>query len=717
MPLGGHSVGLNVWVEGGDVLFYVQRSGQFDANNTMLKAGRVRLTMQPALNENNMKQTLQLSNGGMIISDGQRQIHLWVDTEKPVVHAKITGSIATSYTIGYETWRYKDREIRGRESMQNSYKFKAPAGCLTRKDTLRPDKSAMLFYHENEDSTVFDATVWQQDLQMYRSEMYDPLAHLVSGGRMSVPGMRYSGTYDGKYMDTDFRGYRFVSEKATKQQELTITLATSQGSVADWLRLLETTEKQINYSKDLKAAQTFWRDWWERSYIEADGDSASVMTRNYTLFRYMMGCNARSEWPTRFNGGLFTFDPSSVSEDTPWTPDFRRWCGGTFTAQNQRLLYWPMLKSGDYDALYGQLQFYKRILKNAEIRSKRYWNHGGAAFTEQIENFGLPAYDEYGKKRPEGFDKGLQYNAWLEYTWDTVLEFCQIALDAHKYGGLDIEEYIPLVMSSLDFFDEHYRYLARQRGRKELDGDGHVVLYPGSGAETFKMAYNPTSTSVGLKVVTKSLLDYLQRAEMGQNAADTAVISKYKAMYSRWPDIALRQVDGHTVIAPAVTWERVNNIEPTMLYPVFPWRVYGIGRDNLQLALDTWHYDPYVKKFEGITSWEQTGIWAACLGDTEAAAKWNWLKMKDGKHRFPAFYGPGHDWTPDHNWGGSGMIGMQEMLMQETDDTIMLFPAWPKSWNVRFKLHGENGNIIEGELKDGKVIKATQTGNAKQLKY
>ena len=73
--------------------------------------------------------------------------------------------------------------------------------------------------------------------------------------------------------------------------------------------------------------------------------------------------------------------------------------------------------------LQSQLDFYCRILKNAELRSKVYWNHGGACFTEQMENFGLPNYAEYGQKRPADFDKGVEYNAWLEYEWDTVLNF------------------------------------------------------------------------------------------------------------------------------------------------------------------------------------------------------------------------------------------------------------------------------------------------------
>ena len=45
MPCGGHDVGMNVWVENGDVLFYIARSGMFDENNTLLKAGRWRLSL------------------------------------------------------------------------------------------------------------------------------------------------------------------------------------------------------------------------------------------------------------------------------------------------------------------------------------------------------------------------------------------------------------------------------------------------------------------------------------------------------------------------------------------------------------------------------------------------------------------------------------------------------------------------------------------------
>lgn len=108
-----------------------------------------------------------------------------------------------------------------------------------------------------------------------------------------------------------------------------------------------------------------------------------------------------------------------------------------------------------YDAL--PIQFLQPDTKNAELRSQVYWQHDGACFCEQIENFGLPNPAEYGFKRPEWFDKGLEYNAWLEYEWDTILEFCQMILETKNYANADITPYLPLIESSLTFFDEHYR--------------------------------------------------------------------------------------------------------------------------------------------------------------------------------------------------------------------------------------------------------------------
>jgi len=254
-----------------------------------------------------------------------------------------------------------------------------------------------------------------------------------------------------------------------------------------------------------------------------------------------------------------------------------------------------------------------------------------------------------------------------------------MALEANRYSGMDIEKYKPMIRSCLLFFDEHYQYLANQRGAKKLDGNGKLVLYPGSGGETFKGAYNSTSTIAALRIVAEAM-------------GDTTLLK-------RLPEITVR--DG--MIQPALHYERVQNVETTQLYPVFPWRIYGVGRPDLEIARNTYKNDSLAVKFRSHIGWKQDMIWAACLGMSDEAVRLMQLKMGNGPHRFPAFWGPGFDWTPDHNWGGSGMIGMQEMLLQEVDDKIYLFPAWPRDKDVHFRLHASGNTIVEAKLKDGKI--------------
>ena len=67
-------------------------------------------------------------------------------------------------------------------------------------------------------------------------------------------------------------------------------------------------------------------------------------------------------------------------------------------------------------------------------------------------------------------------------------------------------------------------------------------------------------------------------------------------------------------ISPAVSWERINNVETPQLYPVFPWRIYGVGKENLELARNTYFYDPEAINFRSHIGRRQDNIWGACLG-------------------------------------------------------------------------------------------------------
>ncbi len=190
--------------------------------------------------------------------------------------------------------------------------------------------------------------------------------------------------------------------------------------------------------------------------------------------------------------------------------------------------------------------------------------------------------------------------------------------------------------------------------------------------------------------------------------------STWLKMAATVPPLPLRTVDGREMIAPAKTWERINNVETPQLYPVFPWRIYGVGKEGLEIARNTYIYDTDAVKFRSHDGWKQDNIWAACLGLTDEARRLSLLKLADGPHRFPAFWGPGYDWTPDHNWGGSGMIGLQEMLLQTNGDELLLFPAWPREWDVHFKLHAPGQTTVEAQLKDGKVVRLHVTPESRK---
>lgn len=710
MPCGGGNIGLNIWVEEGDLLFYLSRSGTFDENNCQLKQGRFRLRLSPNpfANATDFRQELKLKEGFVEVSAGGTQIQIWADVFHPVVHVEVANAQPLQTELFYENWRYQERPVRKGEGQQSSYKWAPPKGNVTSADSIilpQGKTNQLLFYHRNREETVFDVAVAQQGMAEVKPQLMNPLKHLTFGGYLLSENLEYAGTSDHLYAGTDYRAWKFRSSKASRKQQICIVLHTAQTeTIASWEQALQSALRRLApqgklspkiVAQDKKRTRSWWDAFWQRSFIEAEGEAQEI-TRNYTLFRYMLGCNASGSVPTKFNGGLFTFDPCHIDPAQAFTPDYRKWGGGTMTAQNQRLVYWPMLKSGDFDMMPSQFDFYNRMLKNAELRTRVYWQHEGACFSEQIENFGLPNPAEYGFKRPDWFDKGLEYNAWLEYEWDTVLEFCQMILETKNYAHADITPYLPLIESSLTFFDEHYRMLASRRGRKALDGEGHLILFPGSACETYKMTHNASSTIAALRTVLET---YGKRDEMLETIPPIPLrYIEIEDSLSTTVTPTLKQT-----IAPAQNWERINNTETPQLYPVFPWRIYGIGKEKLGVARNTYLYDPDALKFRSHTGWKQDNIWAACLGFTEEARKLSLAKLSNGPHRFPAFWGPGYDWTPDHNWGGSGMIGLQEMLLQTNEDLILLFPAWPKEWNVHFKLHAPDQTTVEATLKDGKV--------------
>lgn len=202
---------------------------------------------------------------------------------------------------------------------------------------------------------------------------------------------------------------------------------------------------------------------------------------------------------------------------------------------------------------------------------------------------------------------------------------------------------------------------------------------------------------LGKQFVTKSGQTYLTKEEY----------TYFEGFLERLPQLTWGKVGEDTVLLPARSYKKYQNVECPQFYPLFPFNRYSIDSPEIPFFRNTWKHGTFPKNM--VMSWHQDGIFFARMGMIEEALEYNKSKLADSPRRFPTFWGPGHDWVPDHNWGGSGMIGLQEMLLQTTGDTIYLFPCWPKDKDVYFKLHAPHNTTIEVEYVDGVLQKLEVT--------
>jgi hypothetical protein len=190
--------------------------------------------------------------------------------------------------------------------------------------------------------------------------------------------------------------------------------------------------------------------------------------------------------------------------------------------------------------------------------------------------------------------------------------------------------------------------------------------------------------------------------ELPAELVPSAKKKKFRAILKRVPPLPRKEKDGRQYLAGAEEWRKFAVGEIPELYSVFPYGLYGIGRPGLELARYTWTDGLRQRQKKMREPWYQGGMFTARLGLTDEAKEIAVFKLGDSGLRFPAFRDT-DDWCPDHNWLGAGMIGLQEMLMQTVDRKIYLFPAWPKNWDVDFKLHAPYQTFVEGKFRNGKI--------------
>ncbi len=694
MPLGNGDIGLNVWVEeNGDLLFYLSKTDAWDENARLLKLGRVRVSLTPNLfrADADFRQELDLATGTIRIHstnhDLQVTLLLWVDANRPVVHLEINSDRPVDARVRLELWRTCERTREGMEGHCD-----AGLRSVDARETVYPDTiiettdDTIIWCHRNH-SSCWQATLEHQDMAGWIADGCDPLLDRTFGALLRGDGLV-------KDNDQMLRTAVPQTRIAVAIHPLTVQVSTPD----EWMRWVMT---QAVHSDSVARETSFaehtdwWHAFWERSWLRISGTSdAETVSRGYELQRFINACGGRGAFPIKFNGSIFTVD--AREKDASYDADYRRW-GGGYWFQNTRLTYWPMIMSGDFDLMEPWFRMYLDALPFAMARAKANFGIEDAAmFPETMTFWGTFLNSNYGYSRGD-LQSGLSENTYIRRYWQGMLELLTVILDAYRVSedeSLLREKLLVLAPPFLRFYREYYF---------RRDDDGKILFKPSQSLETWHDAVNPAPDIAGLQWVLAGLL------ALPDTAVTDALRAEWHDFLGLLPPLPTRSYhwEKRKEVIPALQYDDCKNSENTALYSVFPYRLYGVGKPEIEVGVATWTARP-VKDTGG---WRQDAIQAALLGLTDEAkvAVIKNFSTSDPGSRFPAFWGPNFDWIPDQDHGNVACTALQRMALQADNGKILLLPAWPQDWDVEFKLHAPGNTVVECRLCKGIVEVLTVT--------
>lgn len=694
MPAGNGDISTNSWVnKNGDLEVYIGKTDAFSEINRLLKIGKLTIKTTPSLlDSENFMQQLDIESGIIHIKGvkwgDSIDLKLWVDANRPIIHIEGRSSKEVKVEITNNIWRTVRREIKDKERHSAYGLYSAPYKIYSEPDTVVDTESAITWYHHNR-SSIFRATLENQNIAEFASGEDDPLLNNIFGAIVQGAGMKKEGKN------------RLISIDSTKNIDIRICVNSLKNSNPEvWIsnseNLMSDSQKQ-SLSAARKKHTEWWHKFWNNHYLFIDSKESPketfTITQSYILQRYINACAGRGNMPIKFNGSIFTVDLQEnlgAGGQKGFDADYREW-GGPYWWQNTRLPYYTMLYSGDYQMMKPLFDMYLKALPLAKYRTQKYFNHKGAYFPETFCFWGTYCIDNYGWQRDSTLSDGVSQNNYIRYYFQSNIEVVSMMLDYYLFS--QDKEFInatllPFAKEVILFFDQHYA----------KDADGKINITPSQSLETyFEGVVNPLPDIAGLKwVLTR--LNNMCVAEM--NDSMKAIVER---LLLSLPEFPTASQDGKRYLVAGYNLGERKNVEKPELYALFPYRWYGVGMPDLECAIET--YDRRaVKEFWG---WQQDGIFAANLGLTQEAQRvvTSNFSVKHKGSRFPAFWGPNYDWVPDQDHGCVTMRALQNMLIQHDDNTLHLFAAWPEDWSVEFKVHTPLNGYIKGSYSAEKGVR------------
>jgi len=712
MPLGNGDVGANVWVENnGDVVFYLSKVDAFDAGHLLPKLGRVRLRLDPALDTADFQQQLVLRDAAIEVKSRGVQLRVWIDAHHPIVRLQGSSSTPRQATLSFESLR----------PMQEDSKPLPGYGTVGVLFHEHADRIAWCY--RNQSSAWADHFRAQNTPEMV-AKTKDPILHRTVGGVLTARNFKRSApaTLSSDGLLTTF--------------DCSIRLLCNQPeSPQAWL-----AEAQRPLPSDWTPHQSWWQEFWNRSYVFVTGcgegkvdldqcrftqfpqgskayeghkeidaaRNAFQLSQRYALERFCEAIASRGAVPPPYNGSIFTMDmPAGVlGFDAPKSqavsPDGRDWAMLSFMWQNTRHPYWSMPARGDFDTLISGMEFVRDGLEVGRDRCRKLLGLDGAFIMEASwwHNVGVFNWD--------GMPGHLRYHQLATVELPAIMaETYEHTRDARFLN----EVLLPCAEAGIDYYA--HRFPKRDAsGRMRMEGVGCV--------ETYQGVSNPCPEIGGLKYLLAKLLSF---------EIDDARRAKWNHLLTELPGLPTRRIRGMDLLAVGEVYDPGREIcETPELYSIYPFRQVWIGKPELLAnARQSFHVRNVSldgtddKQAVETGGWQAAPVQAAYLGLAREAARLVSINFNDQfihwtdniapgtpfparpRPRFPAFWECKMDGTPDSDHGANSVNALQSMLLQSDGRRIFLLPAWPEDWDVSFKLTATFNTTVECVYHHGKV--------------
>lgn len=723
MPLGNGELCVSVWVnEAGEICFYISRTDALTELDRTVKLGMVKVDLQPnPFTGGTFVQTLDVADGYIYFEGAGAKLRLCIPPGDDQIVLLGNFEEKTTVAASYITWRTEKKTLGGEFYAGNRYRaFETP-------DTVRYEENGILFYHQNGETVVKETAALQE---VPADILPDLLTGRIFGGYMTMPG-------------EVLKENSIVKEK-TEEFVLQIATASMQADETEFEKKLRESVSGEKTDECLRKCKAYWNAYWENSYIIVENDEPaeaetketlkteagepneykiecrSPVTAAYVLTRFMMKCCANGKMPILYNGMLFNLCPgkdqhyntrsfgetcTAMPEELTidHNPDERSWCIENLW-QNVRHPYHTFLAQGETEALKVLFSYYRRFWDVNRYRAKRYYGAEGQHNTEMTLSFGLQSNSIYGEDR-EGMKTGYAKNRHGgAVDISPGLELLSMMLDYYEYtkDRVFFKEEIEIYAKEL------FRYVETRFPERE---HGKMKLEPLHSIETYHDTKNPITVVAGLRNNAERLL---AMEDLGGEER------KYFEDYmQKIPEITTAEEDGQVYLKAAeeLLTGRMN-VEIPELYACFPFRLYdqisdrdGIMHRTFLKRTREYECDRCFRigeqpDYPSYSGWQYQGIVAARLGMTELAQKilCENVQLRNPGNRFPAMWGPIYDGVPDTDHGANIVHLLQEMVMQVKDGKPRFLTAFPKEWNVVFRLHVDAQTVAEGEFRDGEWV-------------